>query len=603
MSVMIFKKKEQRTLVYDGSSLEKAIPFDSVIPTGTSGMVSLIQRNVYDMYSGGYKYIAVMLEGGKTWTISSNIGMEGTCRLVNFAEAKVGEVYWSMGDESNDWQEGVAPITFTPAETGLYYIYMENMFSIQQDLSVSSGSDRPLSYTPPTLSQIETSSGFGPDRKPLRYFSTGEALIAPGGPSANGLLLYHPMTEMIETLSTGQTVTYTGVSSGHFGMYHGFPGFRNGDYGGNYITLPRTTLPSALSFSFWIYFESDYIGGHSGRSNIVVYENCQILMINNNNNVELHVGNDDGTKYLFAKERWYHVTVVYRCKIGEKSQIYIDGNLVTEYTATRSLASDMTTMNNTLAGGRNSYNDELMMSCSVLAGFRIYGRALSQMDAIKLGREDLTASASGGGDGSGGGSGGAPCLLKGTMISLANGLEKPIEEVTYDDELLVWDFDNGCNSSAKPIWIMKPAVTNCYYLNTYSDGKILKTVGQTGTAHRHFCVGTMSFKYTNHTVGSTIYGKDCLLYHNSCELVEDECEYYNIVTDRHINMFANGILTSCRLNNMYSIKGMKYLKDFKKDVDASIYDGIPEKYITGLRLLEQPENMRDYVLNMLEKAL
>lgn len=36
-----------------------------------------------------------------------------------------------------------------------------------------------------------------------------------------------------------------------------------------------------------------------------------------------------------------------------------------------------------------------------------------------------------------------------------------------------------------------------------------------------------------------------------CERVDEEVEYYNIITEKHMNLFAEGILTSCRYNNIY----------------------------------------------------
>ena len=45
----------------------------------------------------------------------------------------------------------------------------------------------------------------------------------------------------------------------------------------------------------------------------------------------------------------------------------------------------------------------------------------------------------------------------------------------------------------------------------------------------------------------------------SQEVVEKEVKFYNVITDKHYNLFANGILTSCRLSNKYYIKDMKYV--------------------------------------------
>ena len=47
------------------------------------------------------------------------------------------------------------------------------------------------------------------------------------------------------------------------------------------------------------------------------------------------------------------------------------------------------------------------------------------------------------------------CVLAGTLITLANGTKKKVEDLSYEDDLLVWDFDNGCMASAKPLWLQK----------------------------------------------------------------------------------------------------------------------------------------------------
>ena len=45
----------------------------------------------------------------------------------------------------------------------------------------------------------------------------------------------------------------------------------------------------------------------------------------------------------------------------------------------------------------------------------------------------------------------------------------------------------------------------------------------------------------------------------SVEFKPEEVDYYNIITDKHFNLFANGILTSCKCSNMYRIEDMKYV--------------------------------------------
>lgn len=87
----------------------------------------------------------------------------------------------------------------------------------------------------------------------------------------------------------------------------------------------------------------------------------------------------------------------------------------------------------------------------------------------------------------------------------------------------------------------------------------------------------------------------------SKEVIEKPIDYYNVMTEYHINLFANDILTSCRLSNMYKVKNMKYEYNKKRnnEYDLSKYD---EKLVNGLRLREQDieeTKLKSYVDNML----
>lgn len=150
------------------------------------------------------------------------------------------------------------------------------------------------------------------------------------------------------------------------------------------------------------------------------------------------------------------------------------------------------------------------------------------------------------------------CIVGGTKILLADNTTKNIEDVTYDDELLVWDFYEGKLSSAKPRWIMRKRTTSEYKKVLLSDGTELRLVGQGDNCHRLFNVTKQKMLYANECVGdevATIHGIVKVL---SCEKVQETANYYNIITDTHYNLFAEGVLTSCRLSNKYKIENMKY---------------------------------------------
>lgn len=180
----------------------------------------------------------------------------------------------------------------------------------------------------------------------------------------------------------------------------------------------------------------------------------------------------------------------------------------------------------------------------------------------------------------------ASCLITGTLITLADGSTKPVEDITYDDDLLVWDFFNGCFASAKPRWIKVKQTTSVYNKLTFDNGTTLGLVGEGGTQGYHRIFNKQACCFTHTGVPETPDGTITFAEDKSepvlvsQELVNDTVDYYNIITDKHFNLFANGILTSCKCSNMYRIEDMKYVGD------KLINDSEIEKYFAHLDLLK-----------------
>ena len=184
------------------------------------------------------------------------------------------------------------------------------------------------------------------------------------------------------------------------------------------------------------------------------------------------------------------------------------------------------------------------------------------------------------------------CLAEGTDITLADRTTKKIEDITYEDELLVWDFDNGKFATAKPIFIKKAQVIDEYNYIKFEDGTELKTV----IDHRIFNVDSQKFTYTMNEedtpIGTRVFKEDGTTTRLiERKVVKEEVNYYNIITDYHMNVFANGLLTSLRLNNLYKIENMKFVKDDRKLASREEFANIPDKYFYGLRLAEQPKEI------------
>ena len=210
--------------------------------------------------------------------------------------------------------------------------------------------------------------------------------------------------------------------------------------------------------------------------------------------------------------------------------------------------------------------------------------------------DTLTSSGTGGSGG-----GGWRCIAEGSMITLSDGAAKPIEDIDYNDSLLVWNFDEGRYDSALPAWIKVEQVADSYNLLTFSDGTQLKTINQ----HRIFNkeAGKFTYPMTDETpIGTTTLlsdGREVQLV--SKEVVHESVKFYNLITSKHFNCFANGVCTSNRFNNLYPIKDYKFVKDNRDFIPYEVYsDVVSKEWYENMRLAEMPSGMvdREYLENM-----
>ena len=181
-----------------------------------------------------------------------------------------------------------------------------------------------------------------------------------------------------------------------------------------------------------------------------------------------------------------------------------------------------------------------------------------------------------------------PCFVENTLISTKNG-DKPVQDITYDDDILVWNFDEGKLDYAKPTFIKQEQTADSYWHVTDEDGKTVNLVGSNGKSHRLYNNRTHLFEYPQDI-------PEC-----KCEEIHESVKYYNIVTAYHFNCFANGILTSKRYSNMlYPITDeMKYDKTVKhvNTCKREQFDFLTDDEFEKLRLseMEYSDEMCDEV--------
>ena len=180
------------------------------------------------------------------------------------------------------------------------------------------------------------------------------------------------------------------------------------------------------------------------------------------------------------------------------------------------------------------------------------------------------------------------CFVENTLISTKSG-DKFVQDITYDDDILVWNFDEGKLDYAKPVFIKKEQTSDYYWHVTDEDGKTVNLVGSNGKSHRLYNKRTHLFEYPQD------------IHECKCEEIHESVKYYNIITAYHFNCFANGILTSNRYSNMlYPItdemkydKTVKHTNTCKREQFGFLTDDEFEK----LRLseMEYSDEMRDEV--------
>lgn len=153
------------------------------------------------------------------------------------------------------------------------------------------------------------------------------------------------------------------------------------------------------------------------------------------------------------------------------------------------------------------------------------------------------------------------CFKEDTEITLSDLSKKKIQDITYNDKLLVWDFDNGCMNVDNVFWIKKEETADYYYHITLENGNTIDLIGSNGKCHRLFNYDDQIFESATDLIGKNIYTRQGIFKVVDCVRINEACKFYNIITENHINLFANDMLTSCKYNNAMPIVNMRFVKD------------------------------------------
>ena len=141
------------------------------------------------------------------------------------------------------------------------------------------------------------------------------------------------------------------------------------------------------------------------------------------------------------------------------------------------------------------------------------------------------------------------CVTSDTLVTLADGTQKRVDELTYDDELLVWDFYEGKVSTA-PISIIyahEEQIYSVLHLN-FSDGSTVKVI----SSHGFFDTSANNFVYISENNVTDFIGHSFVKVNGdtynevtleSFEVVEELTTAYWVQTAVHNNAITEGLLS------------------------------------------------------------
>ena len=179
------------------------------------------------------------------------------------------------------------------------------------------------------------------------------------------------------------------------------------------------------------------------------------------------------------------------------------------------------------------------------------------------------------------------CFADNSMVSTDKGLVA-MKDLTLDHNVKCWDFDNGCITYAKPLFIQTHGKVSKSFEAVFDDGTICKY----SKPHRCYCVDTRLFESLSYArnIGKSFYFEDGSIKKLvEWRVVDEPTTVYTMLTDHYMTSFVDGILAGSNMVMIYFIdKDMKYYKKPERKGNRPNNFGIPDKIFRGLRLYESP---------------
>ena len=160
---------------------------------------------------------------------------------------------------------------------------------------------------------------------------------------------------------------------------------------------------------------------------------------------------------------------------------------------------------------------------------------------------------------SGSSGGTTPCFTPDTLVTLADGSQKRVDELTFEDKILAWDFFTG-NYTEKNISLLVnhgAGVNNVIYTK-YSDSTVLKLVGEHGVfdydLNRFVYITADNVdEYVGHRfVKQNLFGGYDIVTMVEGYVRKEYVEAWSVSSAESSNAFASGLLTVAPPEDFYN---------------------------------------------------
>jgi|GEM_PF-3345133 len=142
------------------------------------------------------------------------------------------------------------------------------------------------------------------------------------------------------------------------------------------------------------------------------------------------------------------------------------------------------------------------------------------------------------------------CFASGTLITLADGSRKPVEELTFDDMLLVWNFFDGSYSASPAVALVDHGEDDYTVAKLlFSDGTQLSIIGDHGVFDYDlnrfvFLTPAIGADYIGHRfVRADVDGTYDVVTLESIVVSQERTHAWSIVSAGALNAFASDMLT------------------------------------------------------------